>query len=161
MRSVAGGGLAGSQASRAFDCPLVGSAPVPGALADPAQVAFLANAQGQDLSNKIDELIASIRQSQPGIDDASLTDSMNAAYCPIIASQTGLSNAQKRARLATFNAELQDRFAQASLPSGVEVLASVPLAPTVLQQIDAAARAAKETAQQWMADVLAKAAGGK
>ena len=30
-----------------------------------------------------------------------------------------------------------------------------------LQQIDAAAQAAKETAQQWMADVLAKAAGGK
>ena len=161
MRSVAGAGLAGTQASRAFDCPAVGTAPVPGALADPAQVAFLANAQGADLGNKIDELIASIRQSQPGIDDATLTDAMNTAYCPIIAQQTGLSYTQKRARLATFNSELQDRFAQTQMPSGVRVLASVPLPPAILQQIDAAAEAAKEAASQWMADVLTKAVGGK
>jgi mono/diheme cytochrome c family protein len=161
MRSVAGGGLAGSQAARAFDCPLVGSAPVPGALADPAQVAFLANAQGADLSNKIDELIADIRKSQPGVGDASLTDSMNAAYCPIIAAQTGLSYAQKRARLATFNSELQDRIAaQESLGPDVHVIASVPLTPSVLQQVDSAATAANQPAQQWMADQLAKAAAG-
>jgi cytochrome c553 len=160
MRSVAGSGLAGTQASRAFDCPLVGSAPVPGALANPAQVAFLANAQGTDLSNKIDELIANIRQSQPGIGDASLTDAMNAAYCPIVAAQTGLSNAQKRARLATFNSELQDRFAQTELPSDVHIIASVPLTPAVMQQVDSAAAAANQPAQQWMADQLGKAAAG-
>jgi mono/diheme cytochrome c family protein len=162
MRSVAGGGLAGTQASRAFDCPAVGSAPVPGALADPAQVAFLANAQGADLSNKIDELIGSIQKSQPGIGDAALTDSMNAAYCPIIAGQTGLSYAQKRARLAAFNTELQERVAaQESLGPDVHVIASVPLTPAVMQQVDAAAQAANQPPQTWMADMLAKAAGGK
>jgi hypothetical protein len=124
-------------------------------------VAFLANAQGADLSNKIDELIADIRKSQPGVGDASLTDSMNAAYCPIIAAQTGLSYAQKRARLATFNSELQDRIAaQESLGPDVHVIASVPLTPSVLQQVDSAATAANQPAQQWMADQLAKAAAG-
>jgi hypothetical protein len=161
MRSVAGAGVAGTQAARAFDCPAVGTAPVPGVLADPAQVAFLANAQGHDLENKIDELVASIRQSQPGISDASLTDAMNAAYCPIIAGQSGLSYAQKRARLAAFNEHLQDQIAQDTLASGVHVIASVPLTPQVMQQVDAAAQAANQPAQQWMADVLAKAVGGK
>jgi mono/diheme cytochrome c family protein len=160
MRSVAGGGLAGTQASRAFDCPLVGSAPVPGALADPAQVAFLANAQGTDLSNKIDELIASIQKSQPGIGDAALTDAMNAAYCPIVAQQTGLSYGQKRARLALFNTQLQDRIAAADTLNapGIHVMVSVPLTPAVVQQVDAAAEAAKQPPQQWMADQLGKAA---
>jgi mono/diheme cytochrome c family protein len=163
MRSVVGGGLAGTQAARAFDCPLVGSAPVPGALADPAQVAFLANAQGRDLSNKIDELIASIQKSQPGIDDAALTDSMNAAYCPIIAQQTGLSYAQKRAKLATFNSQLQERIAAADTLNapGVHVLVTVPLTPSVVQQVDTAAQTANQAPQQWMADTIAKAAGGK
>jgi mono/diheme cytochrome c family protein len=163
MRSVAGASLAGTQASRAFDCPLVGNAPVPGVLADPAQVAFLASAQGTDLSNKIDELIANIRKSQPGIGDAALTDAMNAAYCPIIAQQTGLSYGQKRARLALFNSQLQDRIAAADALNapGVRVEVSVPLAPSVVQQVDAAAEAAKQPPQQWMADQIAKAAGGK
>jgi mono/diheme cytochrome c family protein len=163
MRSVAGGGLAGTQASRAFDCPAVGNGVVPGVLADPAQVAFLANAQGTDLSNKIDELIANIQKSQPGIGDAALTDAMNAAYCPIIAQQSGLSYGQKRARLALFNSQLQDRIAAADALNqpGVRVEVSVPLAPSVVQQVDAAAEAAKQPPQQWMADQIAKAAGGK
>jgi mono/diheme cytochrome c family protein len=163
MRSVAGGGLAGTQASRAFDCPAVGNGVVPGVLADPAQVAFLANAQGTDLSNKIDELIANIQKNKPGIGDAALTDAMNAAYCPIIAQQTGLSYGQKRARLALFNSQLQDRIAAADVLNqpGVRVEVSVPLAPSVVQQVDAAAQAAKQPPQQWMADQIAKAVGGK
>jgi mono/diheme cytochrome c family protein len=161
MRSAAGGGLAGTQAVQAFDCPAVGSAPVPGVLADRAQVAFLANAQGTDMENKIDELVSSIRQNQPGISDAALTDAMNAAYCPLVASQSGLTYAQKRARLAAFNTHLQEQVAQTQLPSGVHVLASVPLTPGVMQQVDAAAASARQPVQQWMADALAKAAAGK
>jgi mono/diheme cytochrome c family protein len=160
MRSVAGAGLAGTQASRAFDCPAVGNGVVPGVLADPAQVAFLANAQGTDLSNKIDELIANIQKNRPGIDDATLSDAMNAAYCPIIAQQTGLSYSQKRARLATFNSHLQERIAAVDLLNqpGVHVVVNVPLTQSVLQQVDAAAEAAKQPPQTWMADTLAKAA---
>jgi len=162
MRSAAGAGAAGTQAARAFDCPAVGSGSVTGVLASPSQVALFANAQGNDLSNKIGVMIADIRQSNPTASDPAIADALNAAFCPVVAQQAGLSYQQKRARLAAFNEQVQTQIAPAvPMGSDIRILATVPLPPAVLQQVDAAAAAAKQPADQWMADALAKAAAGK
>jgi len=160
LRSLASVGSAGTEAARAFDCPAVGSAPVPGVLASPSDVRDLAAGGDDDMENKIGNLIDEIRQQQPGISDGALSNIMIASFCPVVANDPALTNSQRRARLMNFNMDLQDRLAAAAEPSGVHVLVSVPLQPEVLQQIRQAAAAQHQALTKWMAETLARQAEG-
>jgi len=158
LRAQSNTGVAGTEAARAFDCPSVGSAYIQAAQATAAQANFLSDT-GSDSNNRIDELIASIRQGTPGISDTALTDTMNAAYCPFVANQTGLSGAQKRAKLAAFNTLLQDRLQLAGLAKGGHVYLPAPITPGVLQQVDQAAAGHTMSEQEWIAKTVAREAG--
>ena len=96
VRQLSDLGVAGSEAARAFDCPKVGGAAVPGALTTASDVALLAGAA--DPTARIAELLTALRQQQPGISNAALTNGAVAAFCPIIAN-SGLSLTEKRARM--------------------------------------------------------------
>jgi len=160
LRSIAGVGPGGTEAARAFDCPAVGAAPVPGVLADPADVRDLAAGGDTDMENKIGDLLDEIRQQQPGISDGALSNIMIASFCPVVANDPALNNSQRRARLMDFNTALQDRLAGAAEPSDVRVLVSVPLQPNVLQQLKQAAASQHQALTKWMADTLARQAQG-
>jgi mono/diheme cytochrome c family protein len=161
LRKPAGAGGAGSEAARAFDCPAVGASEIPNVLADPAEANFLVTADDQDMANKIDELIFRIQRDRPGISSTALFDSLDAAYCPVVADQPGMSNSQKRALLARFNNQLDQRIAAMSAGAGYDILANVPLPSNIMQLINDAAAAAHETPAKWMGQVLTKAATGQ
>ena len=161
LRKPGAAGGAGSEAARAFDCPAVGSAEIPNVLADPAEAGFLIGANDADMANKIDELLYRIQNSNPGISSTALFDSMDAAYCPVVASQPGLTIGQKRAMLARFNNQLQQRISIMSAGAGDEILATVPLPPNIMQLINDAAAAKHETPAKWMGQALTRAATGQ
>jgi hypothetical protein len=161
LRKPGAAGGAGSEAARAFDCPAVGSAEVPNVLADPAEASFLVSADDADMANKIDELLYRIQSDNPSISSTSLFDSLDAAYCPVVANQPGLTYGQKRALLMRFNNQLQLRIAAMTAGAGDEILASVPLPPSVMQLINDAAAARHETPSQWMGQALTRAATGQ
>ncbi len=48
------------------------------------------------------DIIASLRQRHPGVGDAELENCMVTAYCPVVARLTGLSGAEKQARVSRF-----------------------------------------------------------
>jgi mono/diheme cytochrome c family protein len=119
LRSAAGVGPGGTEAARAFDCPAVGAAPVPKVLASPSDVEFLASGGDIDMSNKIDGLIKEVRQQQPGISDATLTNLMIASFCPVMANDPALNDSQRRSRLMRFSVALQDQIASEAQPGDV------------------------------------------
>nr|WP_294501387.1 cytochrome c [uncultured Rhodopila sp.] len=97
IRALSPVGIAGSEAARAFDCPKVGGAAVPGALIGSADAQLFAGSD--DATNRIQEILSQLRQQQPKPADGSLVNSMIAAMCPAVANSSGLSNQEKRARL--------------------------------------------------------------
>lgn len=126
LRSVARVGAGGTEAARAFDCPAIGAAPVPKALASPSDVEVLDSGGDIDMTNKIDGLIDEVRQQQPGISDAALSNIMIASFCPVVANDAALNNSQRRARLMRFSTTLQDQLASEAQPE--DVLKRAPLA---------------------------------
>jgi len=161
LRKPGAAGGAGSEAARAFDCPAVGSAEIPNVLVDPAEASFLVSANDADMGNKIDELLYRIQNNNPGISSTALFDSMDAAYCPVVANQPGLTIGQKRVMLARFNNQLQQRISIMTSGAGDEILATVALPPSIMQLINDAAAAKHETPAKWMGQALTRAAAGQ
>jgi hypothetical protein len=161
LRATANVGAAGTEAARDFDCPPVGSPVLATALATPGQADFLATDDGAFLNQRVVELVATIRKEQPGISDASLANTMNAAFCPAVANRTDLSNTAKRAMLTRLNAAVQRQIAAATTPSRDGVVAAVPLGGTVAQALYNAAAAHNQSPDAYMADLLEKAAKGQ
>ncbi|HEX5326165.1 MAG TPA: c-type cytochrome [Acetobacteraceae bacterium] len=157
LRSVAAVGAGGTEAARAFDCPAIGNAPVPKVLANQSDVAILASGGDIDMDNKIDGLLAELHQQQPGISNAALSNIMMASFCPVVADNPALNNTQRRAQLMRFSVHLQDRIAAAATQAAVSdhVVAAVPLAADVMQQVTQAAAEHHQTPAQWMAETLA------
>jgi len=154
LRAIAGVGPAGTESARAFDCPKVGAAAVPRTLARPSEVKALAEGGDADMGNKIHLLIEKIRKEQPGISNAGLSNTIVAAFCPVVANNAALSNSQKRAELMRFTGVLQDQL-RPSPPPNSAVIMAVPLASDTLKRIDAAAASSHLTPAQWMAKTLA------
>jgi mono/diheme cytochrome c family protein len=154
LRAKSNVGAAGTEAARDFDCPRVGSGVVRGTLATAAEANFLATDDGAFLSQRISELVAMLRRQQPGISDAHLVNTMNAAFCPAVANRQDLSTAQKRTMLLRLNAELQRQIAAASPLPGSQVVASVPLPPAEAQLINNAAAARHLTPGAYMAELI-------
>jgi mono/diheme cytochrome c family protein len=155
LRSAAGVGPGGTEAARSFDCPVIGAAPVPHVLASPSDVMSLASGGDIDMANKIPGLIDEIRQQQPGISEAALTNIMIASFCPVVANDPALTESQRRSRMMRFTSMLQDQLAQAAPAPSERVLATVPLRPQVMQQITQAAAEHHKPVADWMAETLA------
>ena len=56
-------------------------------------------------------MLSQLRRQQPGISDGALINSMNAAFCPVVANAPGLSGGQKRARLLQLDGIVQQDVA--------------------------------------------------
>jgi hypothetical protein len=161
LRGVASVGAAGTEAARAFDCPPVGLSVLPAALASPAQANFLATDDGAFLNQRVMEMVGQIRAQQPGISDASLANTMNAAFCPAVANQTDLSSTAKRATLVRLNELVQQQISAAHVPSNSSVVATVPLGAATAQALYNAAAAHNQSADAYMAELLEKVAKGQ
>jgi mono/diheme cytochrome c family protein len=149
-------GAAGTEAARAFGCPKVGADPVPNVLASPAQANMLAGAQASDLGNRISSMIYQIRQQQPDVSDADLTNTMNAAFCPAVANTPSMTTDDRRALLMQLSSRVQETLEQHAMPTGTHVMANVPLTPEVYQQLAQEAASHHQPPARYIADLLAK-----
>jgi mono/diheme cytochrome c family protein len=108
-----------NEAADAFGCPHVSGAGGATSVADPGSglMTIYAGATPETLPNRTRALIAGIRASNSSISNADLTNTLVAAYCPVVANEAGLSKADKQAAIASFIA-------------GAEPLVDAPVAKT-------------------------------
>ncbi len=92
----------------ALECPMPQPLTRPGILQEtPARIAALSNrlASG-DLGNVIPVIVADLRARYPSIENAEIINYLMAAYCPIVARFSGLSDQQKQAQMDQFTSQL-------------------------------------------------------
>jgi hypothetical protein len=98
-----------NMASDQFGCPHVSGAGGANSVADPGSnlLDIYDGATPETLPNRTRALISAIRASNSSISNADLTNALVAAYCPVVANQTGLSKAEMQATLESFVAGAQ------------------------------------------------------
>jgi len=108
-RSVAAVVPMANAMSDQFGCPHVSGAGGNSALTDPGNglLGMMTGATPETLPNRTRALVAALRASNSSISNTDLTNYLVAAYCPVIASQTGLSKAQMQTALQDFIAGAQ------------------------------------------------------
>ncbi|MBS7698154.1 hypothetical protein [Chelatococcus sp. YT9] len=89
---------------------------------------------------------------QQGTSETLVIDSLVAGYCPVIASNTALTDAQKTARVMRFAARVMRTVY--SLDNADEIILDVPLRPTVVEAVRAKAKNAGISAEAWIAGVV-------
>ncbi len=96
-------------ASDQFGCPRVSAAGGPDAVADPGNglLDMYQGATPATMPNRTRMLIAGIRAANSSISNADLTNALIAAYCPVVAEQSGVSRAGKQALIDDFVAGAQ------------------------------------------------------
>jgi hypothetical protein len=144
--------VAGSaNVARAFVCPVksVGA----NAAQDQAIAAAIPSGDALDDVTKLNEAVASLRAK--GIGNAVIIDSMISSYCPAVARDTALTDAQKRAQVRRFAGRIT-RVVY-GLESAEAVILDVPFAPDVAAQINARAAAEKISPETWVANAVGRA----
>jgi mono/diheme cytochrome c family protein len=146
----------GSEAAKALDCPAVSSTGASGTLTDPGSgiLELMQGVTPDTLDNRVTEIIAQVRAANPGVSDGELSDDLVAAYCPILATDAQLSFEQKQTRLSAFLSSVTNILAQGEMPTGAKVLLQVGVPQSVVSEVDAAARAAKQTRDQFIEKAL-------
>ncbi len=92
----------------ALECPVPQPLTRPGILQEtPAQITTLSNLlAGGDVGNTIPVIVADLRARYPGIENAEIINYLMAAYCPIVAQLSGLTDQQKQAQMDQFTRQL-------------------------------------------------------
>lgn len=110
LASLAAAVLVVSAASPAFalDCPKPQPTAKPGILKEtPAQMAAVGKQlAGGDTFNAIASATADLRIRYPGIESAEVVNYLVTAYCPAVAADSKLSEAQKKAAVDGFAAQV-------------------------------------------------------
>lgn len=129
-------------AAGAFECPK--------SSLEAAQAATIKAAlPSGDGLDQADALLAAVDSLKTkGIGSAFIIDGVISAYCPAVAAQSGLTDAQKTEKLAAF-ASRATRVVY-SLETADAVILDVPFPPAVLSAIQAKASAAKVTPEAWV-----------
>jgi mono/diheme cytochrome c family protein len=146
----------GSEAAKALDCPAVSSTGAAGTLSDPGTgiLELMRGVTPDSLDQRVNEIIAQVRAANPGVSNDELSDDLVAAYCPILATDAQLSFDQKQTRLSAFLSSVTNILAQGQMPTGAKILLQVGLPQQVIDDVEAAARAAKENRDDWIAKAL-------
>jgi hypothetical protein len=96
---------------------------------------------------------------RPNISYTELTNVLIAAYCPLVVNAPQLTAAEKWQRMRQFDAILRQQLAADTMPQGSLIIANVPLPPAVYRELRSQAAAVDQTPAQFMAAILARAAG--
>jgi len=115
MRSALIGGLAcasfGAQAS-ALECPARQPVAKPGVLQETAaQIEETGKMlSSSDVGQQTQAVIAALRKRYPQAENAELANYLITAYCPVVAGQPQLSEAERKARLGQFVSQLMQKI---------------------------------------------------
>jgi len=136
-------------ANAPFECPV-----------KPLEVAQAANIRSQlpagNALDNVEALNAAVSKLRAqGVSPVLIIDNMIAAYCPVVAAESGLSNAQKAKKVGKFASRATRVVYQ--LESEAEVILDVAFPPAVVAAINAKARAAGVTPDAWIQGVVGAA----
>jgi hypothetical protein len=112
-----------------------------------------------DLVNEVNWAINRLQLADPSISWTDVQNVLIAAYCRAVADAPGLSAADKWRRMRQFDRIVEQRIAADAMPAGSLIIANVPLPPVVFRELRSQATAVHLTTAQFMADILARAAG--
>lgn len=109
-----------------------------------------------DAFEKVESLNAAVNTLKAqGANPVLVIDSLIAAYCPLVASQTGLSDQQKTVRVTRFAARItRTVFA---IDGADEIILDVAFPPLMVDAINAKARAAGVSPEAWIQSTVSTA----
>jgi hypothetical protein len=142
----ASGGLMTAIAAAPLTCPdAMGST----AANDPSALKTLySGATDSTASNRLSELITASLRS--GIKPLAIVNELVSGYCPLVAADPSLSDKQKVDRVRRFARQVTGLAYTPSDSDEVEVLVDIPVAPSVLNQVDQAASRAGMSRDAWI-----------
>ena len=148
-----------SRAAGALECPEIGSRYVPDLIGDTTGAGLITTASRVDLVNEINGAINRLQIADPAISWTDVQNVLVAAYCRVVADAPGLTVAEKWRRMRQFDRIVEQQIAADAMPAGSLIIANVPLPPVVFRELRSQATAVHVTTAQFMADILARAAG--
>lgn len=109
LRGIAAVPLNADKLADEMGCPRVSSSGTAGTVADPGNglLNIFEGATPATMPNRVRELIAALRSANPSIGRADISNTLLAAYCPVIAHETGMSLSAKHEALEDFVANAQ------------------------------------------------------
>ncbi|HTJ90201.1 MAG TPA: cytochrome c [Acidocella sp.] len=109
LRAVAAVPMNADMMADEMGCPRVSSSGAAGTVADPGNglLGIFEGTTPDTLPNRARELIAALRSANPKISRTDITNTLVAAYCPVIAHETGMSMSDRHQALENFIANAQ------------------------------------------------------
>src|SRR3954468_505059 len=141
----------------ALECPEVGRGAVPALIGD-AQIKRMTTGNDADLAAEISGLIGRLRAENPTASEGEIANTLIAAYCPVVARKADASPAEKWQLMRQFDRVLMQQLAASAMPLGSLIIANVPLPPAIYQNLSGQAEAHGQTAADFMAAILTRAA---
>jgi mono/diheme cytochrome c family protein len=119
LRAIAAVPMNADMMADAMGCPRVSNSGTDGTVADPGNglLGIYEGATPATMPNKTRELIAALRSANPNISHTDITNTLLAAYCPVIAHETGMSMSAKHEALDNFIASAQPLMNEPLTPS--------------------------------------------
>ena len=154
-----GGAAAPSHAGGTLECPEIGAGRVPILIGDTTGAGLITTTSRVDLANEINEAINRLQIGEPNISWTDTQNALIAAYCRVVADAPELSAAEKWRRMQQFNRLVEQQIGSDALPTGAQIIANVALPPAVFRELRSQAATVHLTTAQFMADILARAAG--
>ena len=154
-----GGPTAQSRAAGNLECPEIGAGHVPDLIGDTTGAGLVTTASRADLVNEVNRAINRLQMGDPDISWTDVQNALIAAHCRAVADAVGLTVAEKWRRMRQFDRIVEQQIAGDALPAGSLIIANVPLPPAVFRELRSQAAAVHLTTAQFMADILARAAG--
>jgi hypothetical protein len=114
----------------------------------PALSELFSGASDTTVSNRLGELMTDLRKS--GMKPALVVDHLIGAYCSLVAADGTLSDKQKADRVRQFARRVTELAYVPADSDEVEVLVTVPVAPTLLGQVDQAAGRSGLSRDAWL-----------
>jgi hypothetical protein len=152
------GGLPARGHTAGLDCPEMGPGAVPNLIAD-AQVKLVTSGNSVDVANEIYDLISKLQIEKPNMSYAELTDTLVAAYCPVVANMANLTASEKWRRMRQFDTIMRQQLTANMIPPGSLIIANVPLPPPVYRELRSQAASVGQTPAQLMTAILSRATG--
>jgi hypothetical protein len=154
-----GAATAQSRAAGMLECPKIGARHVPALIGDTAGAGLVATANRTDLVDEVNGAINRLQLADPAIPWTDVQNVLVAAYCRAVADAPGLTIAEKWDRMRQFDRIVEQQISADAMPAGSLIVAIVPLPPVVYNALRSQATAVHLPTAQFMADILARAAG--
>ncbi len=128
-----------------FECPFPFKPNTPAKLEQIKGLLPGANAMSD--INQLSATIATLRRE--GMSKRLMVDHLIGAYCPMVAQEASLTDAEKAARVARFSGQVTQLVY--SLESGLDVIINVPLTPDIVDAVNDIAKKQGLSGPAWIA----------